>query len=111
LASDSAAWRNRLPRNHAAGIACNEYHGTGVACAVEVSIENERARIHRATVALDCGLAVNPLSVEAQFQGGIGFGLVRLMAKGAISLKDGHVEQRNFDGYTPPYIADTQVQQ
>ncbi len=109
MASDSAAWRNRLPRNHAAGIACNEYHGTGVACAVEVSIENKRPRIHRATVALDCGLAVNPLSVEAQFQGGIGFGLVQLMAKGAITLKDGHVEQRNFDGYTPPYIADTPV--
>ncbi len=80
MASDSAAWRNRLPRNHAAGIACNEHHGTGVACAVEVSIENKRPRIHRATVALDCGLAVNPLSVEAQFQGGIGFGLVQLMA-------------------------------
>lgn len=31
------------------------------------------------------------------------------MAKGAITLKDGHVEQRNFDGYTPPYIADTPV--
>ena len=28
------------------------------------------------------------------------------MAKGAITLKDGHIEQRNFDGYTPPYIID-----
>jgi CO/xanthine dehydrogenase Mo-binding subunit len=31
------------------------------------------------------------------------------MAKGAMTLKDGHVEQRNFDGYTPPYIADAPV--
>ena len=31
------------------------------------------------------------------------------MAKGAITLKDGRVEQRNFDGFTPPYIADAPV--
>jgi len=73
---------------------------------VEVSIENKRPRIHRATVAVNCGLAVNPLSVESQFQGGLGFGLTQLVAKGAITLKDGQIEQRNFDGYAPPYIID-----
>ncbi len=31
------------------------------------------------------------------------------MAQGAITLKDGRVEQRNFDGYTPPYISDAPV--
>jgi len=109
LQEKSAAWRNNLPRNHAAGIACSEYHGTAVACAADVSIEGKRPRIHRVTVALDCGLAVNPLTIENQFQGGIGFGLTQLMAKGAITLKDGRVEQRNFDGFTPPYIADAPV--
>jgi isoquinoline 1-oxidoreductase beta subunit len=49
-------------------------------------------------------MAVNPLSVESQFQGGLGFGLTQLVAKGAITLKDGRIEQRNFDGYAPPYI-------
>jgi isoquinoline 1-oxidoreductase subunit beta len=77
-----------------------------VACAVEVSIENERPRIHRATLAVDCGLAVNPLSIEHQMQGGLVFGLTQLMANGAITLKDGRVDQRNFDGYTPPYMKD-----
>jgi isoquinoline 1-oxidoreductase beta subunit len=109
LREKSAAWRNNLPRNHAVGIACNWYHETGVACAVDVSIENKRPRIHRATVALDCGLAVNPLTIESQFQGGIAFGLSQLMAKGAITLKNGRVEQQNFDGFTPPYIADAPV--
>jgi len=52
---------------------------------------------------------VNPLSVEAQYQGGVVFGLTQLMARGAITLKDGHVTQRNFDGFTPPYIADAPV--
>jgi isoquinoline 1-oxidoreductase beta subunit len=78
-----------------------------VACAVDVSIDNKRPRIHRATIAVDCGIAVNPLSVESQFQAGIGFGLTQLVPKGAITLKNGMVEQRNFDGYAPPYIIDT----
>ncbi|HXG68300.1 MAG TPA: xanthine dehydrogenase family protein molybdopterin-binding subunit [Blastocatellia bacterium] len=105
----SAAWRRRLPKNHAVGIACHESFGTGVACAVDVSIENKRPRIHRATVAVDCGLAVNPLTIESQFQAGLAFGLSQLMAKGAITLHDGMVKQRNFDGYVPPYMPDAPV--
>jgi isoquinoline 1-oxidoreductase beta subunit len=104
-----SAWRNSLPKGHAAGIACHECFGTAVACAVEVSIENKRPKIHRATVAVDCGLAVNPLTIESQFQGGLGFGITQLMAGGAITFKDGRVEQRNFDGYTPAYIVDAPV--
>ena len=106
LDEKSAAWRDRLPTGHAAGVACHESFGTGVACAVDVSIDNQRPRIHRVTVAVDLGLAVNPLSVASQFQGGLAFGVTQLMAKGAITFKDGLAEQNNFDGYTPPYIMD-----
>jgi isoquinoline 1-oxidoreductase beta subunit len=109
LLEEKSAWRRKVPKGHAAGIACHESFETGVACAVDVSIENKRPRIHRATVAVDCGLAVNPLTVESQFQAGIAFGVSQLMAKGAITLKDGRVEQRNFDTYVPPYIIDTPV--
>jgi len=105
----SAPWRRRLPRNHAVGIACHESFGTAVACAVDVSIESKRPRIHRATVAIDAGLVVNPLTIESQCQGGLAFGVSQLMANGAITLKDGRVEQRNFDAYTPPYIVDAPV--
>jgi isoquinoline 1-oxidoreductase subunit beta len=106
LLEQKTGWRKNLPHGRAVGVACHESFDTAVACAVEVSIENERPRIHRATVAVNCGLAVNPLTVESQFQGGLGFGLTQLVAKGAITLKDGHIEQRNFDGYAPPYIMD-----
>jgi isoquinoline 1-oxidoreductase beta subunit len=105
----SAAWRTKLPKGHALGISCHESFGTAVACAVDVSIENKRPRLHRVTVALDPGIAVNPLTIESQFQAGVAFGVTQLMAKGAITLKDGRVEQRNFDGYTPPYIVDAPV--
>jgi isoquinoline 1-oxidoreductase beta subunit len=109
LMDQQSTWRNHLPKGHAVGISCHECFGTAVACAVDVSIENKRPRIHRATVAVHCGLAVNPLTIENQFQGGVGFGVTQLMAQGAITFKDGRVEQRNFDGYTPPYIVDTPV--
>jgi isoquinoline 1-oxidoreductase subunit beta len=109
LEKASAGWRNRLPSGHALGVSCHESFGTGVACAVDVSIENKRPKIHRATLAVDCGVAVNPLSIESQFQAGVTFGLSQLMAKGAVTLKNGQVEQRNFDGYVPPYIVDAPV--
>ena len=84
LLQETAGWRLSVPKGHAAGIACVECFGTAVACAAEVSIEDGRPRIHRVTVALNCGLVVNPLTVESQFQGGVGFGISQLMAKGAI---------------------------
>src|SRR5207253_7591604 len=105
----SAVWRNHLAEGHAAGVACHESFGTSVACAVDVSIENKRPKIHRVTVAVDCGTAVNPLTVESQFQAGVSFGVSQLMAKGAITLKDGRGEQDNFDGYTQHYIIDGPV--
>jgi isoquinoline 1-oxidoreductase beta subunit len=105
----SASWRNTLPAGHALGVSCHEAFGTGVACAVDVSIENKRPKIHRVTVALDAGTVVNPLSVASQFQAGVSFGVSQLVAKGAITLKNGLVEQRNFDGYAPPYIREAPV--
>src|SRR5438876_4560699 len=109
LQEKTASWRNRTPRDRAVGIGCHESFGTGVACAVEVSIEDGRPRVHRATIAVDPGFAVNPLTIESQMQGGETFGITQLMPQGAITLKDGRVEQRNWDGYTPPYMKDAPV--
>jgi len=107
LETKTANWR--LARGRAKGVSCHESFDTAVACAVDVSIENKRPKIHRATVAVDCGMAVNPLTIESQFQAGLGFGLTQLVSGGAITLKNGRVEQRNFDSYAPPYIVDAPV--
>jgi isoquinoline 1-oxidoreductase beta subunit len=109
LLDAKSAWRRSLPKGRAAGVSCHESFGTGVACAADVSIVDGRPKIHRVTVAVDCGIAVNPLTVESQFQAGVAFGLSQLMAQGAVTLKDGIVEQRNFDGYVPPYMPDAPV--
>jgi len=54
--------------------------------------------LRRAVVALDCGIAINPSSVEAQMQGGVLFGLSAALYS-AITLKNGAVEQSNFHDY------------
>lgn len=82
LDEKSASWRNSLPKGHAAGISCHEAFDTAVACAVNVSIENKRPKIHRATVAVNCGVTVNPLTIESQFQGGLGFGITQTNGAG-----------------------------
>ncbi|HXY06237.1 MAG TPA: xanthine dehydrogenase family protein molybdopterin-binding subunit [Terriglobales bacterium] len=105
----SVTWRNHLAAGHAIGVACHESFGTSVGCAVDVSIEDKRPKIHRVTLAVDCGTAVNPLTIESQFQAGVSFGVSQLMAKGAITFKNGRAQQNNFDGYTPPYIVDAPV--
>jgi isoquinoline 1-oxidoreductase beta subunit len=55
-------------------------------------------RLRRAIVAVDCGIAINPSSVEAQMQGGVLFGLSAALYS-AITLKNGAVEQSNFHDY------------
>jgi isoquinoline 1-oxidoreductase beta subunit len=106
LLEQRASWRTQLPAGHAVGIAAHESFGTGVACAAEVSLERGRPKIHRVTVAVDLGTPVNPLTIESQCQGGIVFGISQLVDGAAITLRDGVVEQSNFDGYILPYLGD-----
>lgn len=110
LQQKSAAWRGRPPRGRAFGVAVSEYQRSACACMADVSIEGGRPRIHRVLVTVHCGLAVNPLTIESQFEGGLIFGLSQLLPGGAITLSDGRVEQRNFDGFVPPSLADAPVE-
>jgi len=72
--------------------------GSYVAQIAEVSVENGNVRVHRVVCAIDCGPVVNPLTVEAQMQSGIVFGLSAAL-HGELTLKDGRVEQSNFHDY------------
>ncbi len=106
LLDSKSAWRAQLPAGHAVGIASHESFETGVACAAEVSLEDGRPKIHRVTVAVDVGTPVNPLTIESQCQGGIVFGISQLVNGAAITIRDGIVEQSNFDGFILPYLGD-----
>ena len=55
-------------------------------------------KVDRVVCAVDCGTPINPDIIAAQMEGGIGFGLGAALY-GAITLKNGRVEQTNFNGY------------
>ncbi len=69
-----------------------------VAQIAEVKLENGTPRVGRVVTAIDCGTAVSPDQIAAQMEGGTCLGLAAALY-GQITLKDGVVEQRNFDGY------------
>ena len=92
-----------------------EIFGSLVAQIAEVSMDNNRPRVHRMWCAIDCGTPVNPGSVEAQVQGGIFWG-VSAALYGSIDFKDGQIVQSNFNNYkvatfrdAPKVIVDVMV--
>ena len=98
LAAKEFGWGKPLPKGHAAGFAVHESFASHVAQVAEVSVENGKIRVHRVVCAIDCGPVVNPMTIEAQMQSAIAFGLgAALHSK--ITFKDGKVEQGNFNDY------------
>ncbi|AMV49007.1 xanthine dehydrogenase family protein molybdopterin-binding subunit [Paraburkholderia caribensis] len=100
LAAQKAGWSSApLPPGKGRGIAVAEAFKTLVAQVAEVSVDKDgKVKVDRVVCAVDCGTAINPDVIAAQIEGGIGFGLGAALY-GAITLKDGRVEQNNFDGY------------
>jgi isoquinoline 1-oxidoreductase beta subunit len=97
-AAEAGGWGRRLPEGQARGIAVHESFGSFVAEVAEVSIADGRPRVHRVVCAVDCGPTVNPNIIEAQMQSGIVYGLTAALY-GRIGIRDGRVEQGNFDDY------------
>ncbi len=99
LAAQKIGMGQPLPARHGRGIAVGEAFGSPVCAIVEVQVSAQGdVALRRAVTAIDCGIAVNPNSVEAQMQGGLIFGLSAALYNG-ITLKDGAVEQSNFHDY------------
>jgi isoquinoline 1-oxidoreductase beta subunit len=100
LAAGKAGWGKPLPPGRGRGIACHTSFGSHVAEVAEVSVEKGRVRVHRVVAAVDCGVAVNPDSVEHQIEGAVVYGLSAAL-RGEITVAKGAVVQGNFDEYEP----------
>ena len=99
LAAEKAGWGKPLPQGHFQGIATHSCYDSFVAEVAEVSVAPDGSvRVHRVVCAADCGWVVNPDAVKAQLEGGIVFGLTAAL-KGEVTIKNGRVEQSNFDNY------------
>jgi isoquinoline 1-oxidoreductase beta subunit len=98
-AAERAGWTAPLPPNVYRGIALNEAYNTFVAAVAEVLVADDgTVHMQRIVVALDPGTVVNPLTAEMQTESAVVFGLTAALY-GEITIKDGRVEQGNFDDY------------
>jgi isoquinoline 1-oxidoreductase beta subunit len=101
LAAAKSGWGKPLPKGKGRGIATFSSFGSYFAEVAEVSVAEDRTfKIDRIVAVVDCGPVVNPESVRSQTEGAIIYGLSAAL-KNAITIKNGAVEQTNFDGYDP----------
>ncbi len=91
-------WDKPLPKGHGKGFAEQFSFNSHVAAAMEVSVKDDNVTVHRCTITIDCGFAVNPETVRAQMEGSVAFGLSAGLY-GKITLKDGAVKQSNYHDY------------
>ncbi|MFZ0624500.1 MAG: molybdopterin cofactor-binding domain-containing protein, partial [Pseudolabrys sp.] len=99
LAAQKAGWGQPLPDRVGRGVSLQFVFATYLAQVAEVEMSKDGAvRVRRVVCAVDCGTVVNPDTVRAQIQSAIIFGITAALY-GEITLKDGRVEQTNFDTY------------
>ncbi len=88
-----------MPDRVGRGISVQFVFATYMAQVAEVEVSRDgEVRVRRVVCAVDCGTVVNPDTVRAQIQSAIMFGVTAALY-GKITLKDGRVEQTNFDTY------------
>src|SRR5689334_23377965 len=99
LAADKAGWGQPLPKGIGRGVSVQFVFATYMAQIAEVEVASDGAvRVRRVVCAVDCGTVVNPDTVRAQIEGAVIFGITAALY-GEITLKNGRVEQTNFDTY------------
>lgn len=105
LVAEKAGWGQPMPAGSGRGVAVHQSFGTYVATVAEVSIKDGALKVDRVVAAVDCGIAVNPDVIHAQVEGSVGFAL-SVVLRNKITLKDGEVEQANFDTYEPTRMSE-----
>ena len=105
LAAEKAGWGKPLPKGRGRGIATFCSFGSYFAEVAEVIVTDSDFKIDRIVAAVDCGQIVNPESVRSQTEGAIIYGLSAAL-KNEITIKNGAVEQTNFNAYDPLRISE-----
>ncbi len=108
LAAEKAQWGGKLAVGHAHGIALHKSFGSIVAQVVDVSLMDGKPRVHRVVCAIDCGTVVNPNIVAQQMESAVIFALTAALY-GKVDIKDGVVQQTNFNNYPMVTLAHAPV--
>jgi isoquinoline 1-oxidoreductase subunit beta len=96
--AEKAGWGTPAPKGVFRGLAQHMGFGSYVAACAEVSVDGNKVKVHRIVGATDPGYAVNPAQIERQIAGSFVYGLTALF-NGECTVKDGAIEQENFDTY------------
>ncbi|HEX2555587.1 MAG TPA: xanthine dehydrogenase family protein molybdopterin-binding subunit [Microvirga sp.] len=105
LAAEKAGWGQTMPRGRGQGVAVHKSFGTSVAMVADVTVEGSGLKVERIVAAVDCGIAVNPDVIRAQVEGSVGFALSSVL-RNRITLRDGAVQEANFDAYEPTRMSE-----
>jgi isoquinoline 1-oxidoreductase subunit beta len=103
--AERIGWSKPAPAGMHRGIAQMKAFNSFVAAACEISVQGgNKVKVHRIVAATDCGYAVNPAQIERQVSGSFVYGLSALFMQ-ECTVKDGAIEQKNFDSYQSMRIA------
>ncbi len=99
VATQAAGWGNTLPKGQGRGVSVMHAFGSFLSMVVDVTVNGDgEVAVNRVVCAVDCGMVVNPNTIEAQIQGGVIFAITAALYS-EITIKDGRVEQSNFTDY------------
>jgi isoquinoline 1-oxidoreductase beta subunit len=98
VAAQAGNWGSALPQGQGRGVSVMHAFGSFFAIVLDVAVDQGEVTVTRINCAVDCGMVVNPNTIEAQVQGGIIFGITAALYS-EITIKDGRVQQSNFTDY------------
>ncbi|HWZ57764.1 MAG TPA: molybdopterin cofactor-binding domain-containing protein, partial [Gemmatimonadaceae bacterium] len=100
LATSKAGWSgSKLGPGRGRGVSVCHAMGSYLCQVADVTVAKDgTVRVDRVVCAIDCGQTVNPDTIKAQMQGGIIFGITEILF-GEVTLRNGRIEQHNFDNY------------
>jgi isoquinoline 1-oxidoreductase subunit beta len=106
MLADKGDWGKPMPSGRGRGMAIHESFGTIVGEVSEVTVANNDVTVDRVVAVVDCGHVINPRTVEMQIESAVVYGLTAALYD-EITIKDGRVEQGNFDAYPMVRLADS----
>jgi isoquinoline 1-oxidoreductase beta subunit len=107
--ADKGDWGKPVRKGTGRGVAIHEAFGTIVGEIVEVAVDDQGGiKVERVVACVDCGHLVNPLTAAMQIESAVLYGLTAALF-GEITIREGRVEQGNFDSYPIARMADAPV--
>ncbi|WP_144147230.1 xanthine dehydrogenase family protein molybdopterin-binding subunit [Paraburkholderia sp. BCC1884] len=98
VAAQAAGWGRAVGKGQGRGVSVMHAFGSFFSMVADVTVEQGEVRVNRVVCAVDCGMVVNPNTVEAQIQGGVIFAITAALYS-EITIERGRVQQNNFTDY------------